>query len=196
MHSSLRRTSAVWAMKRRAFLTQTCIGVSSALIPLLPFRQAAAAGSGRAPIATTGKPPDFPPIDTNHIDWSAILDPERFDVLFHEETEFAGSSPLNAEKRPGTYICAACLLPLFESRHKFESGTGWPSFTQPIDGRIATRTDFRMIVPRTEYHCARCKGHQGHVFKDGPPPRDERWCNNGLALQFVPEGQPLPALRT
>jgi peptide-methionine (R)-S-oxide reductase len=139
---------------------------------------------------------DFPPIDRNRIDWASVLEPERFDVLFQEDTEWAGSSPLNGEKRTGTYVCAACFLPLFDSAHKYESGTGWPSFTQPIDGRIETRIDVRMIVPRTEYHCARCGGHQGHVFKDGPRPRGERWCNNGLALQFVLAGAALPPLRT
>lgn len=144
---------------------------------------------------TPSQPADFPPLNTDRVDWSQLLESEQFDVLFREETEWAGSSPLNAEKRAGTFICAACFLPLFDARHKFESGTGWPSFTQPLNGRIVTRTDFRMIVPRTEYHCARCSGHQGHVFKDGPPPRGERWCNNGLALKFVPEGEALPALR-
>lgn len=138
---------------------------------------------------------DFPPLATKHADWIKLLPPERYDVLFREDTEFVGSSPLNGEKRPGIFICAACFLPLFESEHKFESGTGWPSFTQPLEGHIATRTDFKMILPRTEYHCARCGGHQGHVFKDGPVPRHERWCNNGLALQFVPAGTALPELR-
>jgi peptide-methionine (R)-S-oxide reductase len=137
----------------------------------------------------------FPPLGKTRTDWARLLDPERYEVLFHEDTEFPGTSALNGEKRRGTYICAACFLPLFTSEHKFDSGTGWPSFTQPIEGRIGTRTDRRLIVARTEYHCARCGGHQGHVFKDGPPPRGERWCNNGLALEFIPEGQTLPELR-
>ena len=135
------------------------------------------------------------PLKKARADWSALLEPDRYEVLFHEDTEFPGSSPLNAEKRRGTYICAACFLPLFKSEHKFESGTGWPSFTQPIEGRIGKRTDRRLLVARTEYHCARCGGHQGHVFDDGPPPRGERWCNNGLALEFIPDGTTLPALR-
>lgn len=129
-------------------------------------------------------------------DWKRILPDDRFRILFREGTERAGSSPLNDEKRPGSYICAACYSPLFSSAHKFDSGTGWPSFYQPIsDEAIGTRRDFKLIWPRTEYHCARCGGHQGHVFDDGPEPTGQRWCNNGLALEFVPEGEELPALR-
>ena len=135
-------------------------------------------------------------LDKARAEWKEMLDPERFRILFQEATERAGSSPLNAEKRDGTYICAACFLPLFSSEHKYESGTGWPSFTQPIEGHIDTKRDFRMLIPRTEYHCARCGGHQGHVFDDGPPPRGERWCNYGLALRFVPEDESLPELRS
>src|SRR5262245_41116254 len=129
-------------------------------------------------------------------EWKAILEPARYAVLFREDTERAGSSPLNDEKRKGTFICAACFLPLFTSDHKFESGTGWPSFTEPIEGHMGTKRDFKLVLPRTEYHCARCGGHQGHVFKDGPKPRGERWCNNGLALLFVADGEPLPPLRS
>ncbi len=98
--------------------------------------------------------------------------------------------------RQGTFVCAACHLPLFESSAKFDSGTGWPSFFQPIAGRVGTRRDFKLVLPRTEYHCARCGGHQGHVFGDGPPPTGQRWCNNGVALRFVPAGEPLPPLVT
>ena len=117
-------------------------------------------------------------------------------MLFEEDTERPWSSVLNYEDRVGTFICAACYLPLFESVYKYESSTGWPSFTQPIAGHMGTRRDFKMILPRTEYHCVRCGGHQGHVFSDGPPPRGERWCNNGLALRFVPQDEQLPALRS
>lgn len=129
-------------------------------------------------------------------DWRRVLPEDRYDILFRERTERAGSSPLNDEKRDGTYICAACYQPLFSSEHKYESGTGWPSFWQPIaDEAIGTKRDFKLIWPRTEYHCSRCGGHQGHVFDDGPEPTGQRWCNNGLALRFVPQGDDLPELR-
>jgi peptide-methionine (R)-S-oxide reductase len=129
-------------------------------------------------------------------EWRKLLPAEVYAVLFEERTERAFSSPLDKEKRRGTFICAACQLPLFSSTTKFDSGTGWPSFYEPIAGRMATKRDYWLVVPRTEYHCVRCGGHQGHVFNDGPRPTGQRWCNNGLALQFVPEGEALPALRT
>jgi peptide-methionine (R)-S-oxide reductase len=138
---------------------------------------------------------DFEELKKPKEEWKSIVSPEAFDVLFHEGTERSGTSPLNHEKRPGTFVCAACNLPLFESRTKFESGTGWPSFFDPIPGHLETRRDFKLIWPRTEYHCARCGGHQGHVFNDGPAPTGQRYCNNGVALTFVPEGEPLPPLR-
>jgi peptide-methionine (R)-S-oxide reductase len=129
-------------------------------------------------------------------EWRKLLSPREYGVLFEDDTERPFSSSLNDEKRQGTFICAACYLPLFDSAAKFDSGTGWPSFFQPITGHIGTRRDFKLIYPRTEYHCIRCDGHQGHVFKDGPPPTGQRWCNNGVALDFVPAGKPLPPLRT
>ncbi len=128
-------------------------------------------------------------------EWRKLLPADAYAVLFEERTERAFSSPLDKEKRSGTFVCAACNLPLFASKAKFDSGTGWPSFFEPIEGRVETKRDFWMVVPRTEYHCARCGGHQGHVFNDGPRPTGQRWCNNGLALMFVPEGEATPPLR-
>ncbi len=129
-------------------------------------------------------------------DWKRLLPHERYDILFREKTERAWSSSLNDEKRAGTYICAACFQPLFASADKFDSGTGWPSFTRPIGpDAIGTKKDFKLIWPRTEYHCSNCGGHQGHVFDDGPEPSGQRWCNNGLALEFVADGDALPDLR-
>ena len=129
-------------------------------------------------------------------EWRKLLSPAAYDVLFEEATERPRSSPLNDEKRPGTFICAACYLPLFDASTKYESGTGWPSFYAPLEGRLETKRDWKLVLPRTEYHCARCDGHQGHVFGDGPAPTGQRWCNNGIALMFVPEGGSTPALRT
>jgi peptide-methionine (R)-S-oxide reductase len=115
------------------------------------------------------------------------LTPEQYAVLRREATERAGSSPLNDEKRTGTFLCAGCGQPLFRSDAKYESGSGWPSFFAPLPGAIGTKRDFRLIWPRTEYHCANCGGHQGHLFDDGPPPTGQRYCNNGVALRFVPD---------
>ena len=128
--------------------------------------------------------------------WKALLPPANYAVLFEEDTERAGSSPLNHEKRAGTFICFACALPLFKSEFKYDSGTGWPSFYTALPGAVQTSRDFKMVWPRTEYHCARCGGHQGHRFDDGPQPTGQRYCNNGVALRFIPSDQPLPALRT
>jgi peptide-methionine (R)-S-oxide reductase len=118
-------------------------------------------------------------------EWKKRLSPEAYRVLREEDTERAGTSALNAEKRAGVFVCAGCGLPLFTSPMKYESGTGWPSFFTTIPGAFATKRDFKLILPRTEYHCARCGGHHGHVFDDGPPPTGQRWCNNGVALRFV-----------
>lgn len=118
--------------------------------------------------------------------WRTLLTPEQYEILREAGTEKAFSSPLNDEKRKGTYVCAGCELPLFTSEMKYDSGTGWPSFHSALPGAVETSLDFKLIWPRTEYHCARCEGHQGHLFNDGPPPRGKRWCNNGLALKFIP----------
>lgn len=118
-------------------------------------------------------------------EWKKKLSAEQYDVLRHEGTEAPFTSPLNEEKHAGTFVCAGCNLPLFPSKYKFDSGTGWPSFYDAIPDHVETKSDYSMIIPRTEYHCARCGGHQGHVFEDGPKPTGLRYCNNGVALKFV-----------
>ncbi len=132
-------------------------------------------------------PEKITPIEMKKSDWSEVLNPNQYAVLREEATERPGSSPLDNEKREGQFICAGCGLALFDSKTKFDSGTGWPSFFNFIDGHIATKTDWKIGYPRTEYHCARCGGHQGHVFKDGPKPTGLRYCNNGLAIKFIPK---------
>jgi peptide-methionine (R)-S-oxide reductase len=138
-----------------------------------------------------GKSDDMPgkieKIHKTEEEWRKILTPEQFYVLREEGTERPFTSFLLDEKRKGQYVCAGCELPLFTSEMKFDSGTGWPSFFTTLEGRVETKRDFMLIFPRTEYHCARCGGHQGHVFDDGPPPTGQRWCNNGIALEFIPD---------
>ena len=135
--------------------------------------------------AAQGPAPKVEMLKLSDAEWKKRLTPQQYDVLRQEGTEYPGSSPLNAEKRKGTFHCTACELALFSSETKFESGTGWPSFYAPLPGALVTKTDVKMIIPRTEYHCARCEGHQGHVFDDGPKPTGKRYCNNGVALKFV-----------
>ncbi|MDH4329513.1 MAG: peptide-methionine (R)-S-oxide reductase MsrB [Nitrospira sp.] len=119
-------------------------------------------------------------------EWKKLLPPLAYRVLRHEDTERAFGNPLHANHQAGIYYCAGCDLPLFSSEHKFDSGTGWPSFWQPIDPRvIETRTDSKFFMTRVEAHCARCNGHQGHIFDDGPPPTGLRYCINGVSLKFV-----------
>ena len=120
-------------------------------------------------------------------EWQCSLTPEQFKVLREEGTERPFTSPLNDIKEPGTFVCAACGLPLFSSEHKYQSGTGWPSFYNVIPGNVETKTDRHVGYARTEYHCAKCGGHQGHVFEDGPKPTGLRYCNNGVALKFIPK---------
>ncbi len=126
-------------------------------------------------------------IEKREDEWKEELTPEQFNVLRREGTERPWSSPLNHEKRAGTYVCAACGTPLFTADSKYESGSGWPSFYEPVEGALDAKRDWKMVVPRTEYHCAACGGHQGHVFDDGPAPTGLRYCNNGTALKFVPD---------
>jgi len=148
----------------------------AALAGLFAARQAAAANGADAPVKK---------LQLTDAEWKKRLTPEQYDVLREAATERAGTSPLLAEHRTGTFVCAGCELTLFDSKTKYESGTGWPSFYDYIRGHLETKTDFKLIIPRTEYHCARCGGHQGHVFDDGPQPTGKRYCNNGVALKFV-----------
>ncbi len=120
-------------------------------------------------------------------EWRSLLTPEQYDVLREEGTERRFTSPLDKEHREGTFVCAGCGLPLFKSDMKFDSGTGWPSFFTAIPGALETKPDRKFFMERTEYHCASCGGHQGHVFEDGPEPTGLRYCNNGVALRFEPD---------
>ena len=128
-----------------------------------------------------------PALKLSKDEWRKRLAPAAYAVLREEDTERAGTSALNAEKRAGAFVCAGCDLPVFTSAMKYESGSGWPSFFTSIPGVFAKKTDYKIIYPRTEYHCIKCGGHHGHVFEDGPMPTRERWCNNGLALKFIPK---------
>jgi peptide-methionine (R)-S-oxide reductase len=161
-------------MNRRRFLvTLTAVGLVP--IPLIARRETTAMSDDKLVLAEA--------------EWRERLTPEQFRILREEGTEPPGSSELLHEKRAGTFVCAGCGHPLFDSATKYESGTGWPSFFDHLPGAVETKTDFKLIWPRTEYHCARCGSHQGHVFKDGPKPTGLRYCNNGLALSFVPRNE-------
>ncbi len=141
--------------------------------------------NGEAQTMTTTTDVNFKTL--SEADWKKRLDDQQFYVLRKHGTERAGTSPLNKEKRKGTFACAGCDKPLFSSDTKFESGTGWPSFYQPLDGAVATTTDRSLFMTRTEVHCSRCEGHLGHVFDDGPKPTGLRYCMNGVALKFAPQ---------
>lgn len=139
-------------------------------------------------VENTATNPPIEKLNLTEAQWKERLTPEQFKVLRKHATEKKNSSPLVNEHRKGTYVCAGCELPLFTSAMKFESGSGWPSFFEVIPGHVETKRDWSLIIyPRTEYHCTRCGGHQGHIFKDGPPPTGLRYCNNGVALKFIPD---------
>jgi len=161
-------------INRRALLT------AGAAVSLL----AVTTKLGEAQTMTTTATIDYR--NLSDMDWRQRLTANQYMVLRQHGTERAGSSPLNKEKRKGTFACAGCDLPLFSSDTKFESGTGWPSFYQPLPNAVETKTDRSFFMTRTEVHCARCLGHLGHVFDDGPPPTGLRYCMNGVALKFVP----------
>jgi peptide-methionine (R)-S-oxide reductase len=162
-------------MNRRTLLTA---GVALSAVA------AAAQFSGTETMAATDTI-DFR--NLSDMDWRQRLTANQYMILRQHGTERAGSSPLNKEKRKGTFACAGCDLPLFSSDTKFESGTGWPSFYQPLSNAVETKTDRSFFMTRTEVHCARCLGHLGHVFDDGPPPTGLRYCMNGVAMKFLPE---------
>ena len=164
-------------MNRRHFL-QTLSLIGTALIPPSMLHAANRQENGGEVIQ---------PLELTDAQWKTRLDPERYRILRQEKTEPPFTSPLLHEQRTGHYQCAGCELPLFSSAMKYDSGTGWPSFTTCIPGQLGEKVDLKLFLPRTEYHCIRCGGHQGHVFDDGPPPLGKRYCNNGLALIFSPD---------
>ena len=160
-------------MNRRTFIKRSASAASILLVPHLIMPAHAAERIEK--------------MNKTDEEWKRLLTPEQYDVLREEGTERAFTSPLNHEKRSGLFVCVACSLPLFPSKYKYDSGTGWPSFYDTLPGSVETKTDFKLVMPRNEYHCARCGGHHGHVFNDGPKPTGLRYCNNGLALKFVPD---------
>ena len=176
-------------MKKRIFL-KALVGVVTVPAAMLGCRSILAGGNtGTVASESSGGIATGLPIEKIELtvaEWKRKLTPAQFDVLRRHRTERPFTSALNGEMREGTYACAGCDLPLFSSSTKYDSGTGWPSFYQALPDRVGTSTDYKLILPRTEYHCARCGGHHGHVFKDGPQPTGLRYCNNGVALTFYP----------
>jgi peptide-methionine (R)-S-oxide reductase len=160
-------------MSRRTLLAGAFVGVAG----LLAWRWM---GDERVNAATAFE------IEKSDEEWRRILTPAQYDILRRHGTERAGTSPLNGEKRAGKYLCAGCDLPLFASETKYESGTGWPSFYEPLPAAVGTSIDYMFLMRRVEVHCRRCGGHLGHVFDDGPPPTGKRYCMNGVALKFEP----------
>jgi len=182
-------------MNRRQILKVTGLGIALPLFPLA-FLDAGARTTPESIKEMQRRWRDFHPVGFEPVraepsldrpleEWRRELPKAAYRVLFEEDTERSYSSALNDEKRPGLFVCQACNLPLFTSEMKYDSRTGWPSFFTTIPGHLATKTDFKLIWPRTEYHCVKCGGHQGHIFDDGPQPTGKRWCNNGLALRFI-----------
>jgi peptide-methionine (R)-S-oxide reductase len=167
---------------RRTLLLGTA---AVALLAALRWRQNPDAGT----LASASAAGAFE-IEKSDAEWRAVLTPEQYAVLREHGTERPGSSPLNAEKRAGTFACAGCDLPVFSSRTKYESGTGWPSFYEPLPDAVQTSQDRSFLMTRTEVHCRRCGGHLGHVFDDGPPPTHLRYCMNGVAMKFAPNAAP------
>ncbi|QFU02616.1 Peptide methionine sulfoxide reductase MsrB [Halomonas sp. THAF5a] len=164
-------------MKRRHFLGLVGAGGIAGLVPGLALAR---------PKLDLRRADDIEVLELSEAEWRERLSGAQFEILREAGTEPAFSSPLDKETRPGEYRCAGCDLLLFESDMKYDSGTGWPSFFEHVQGHLLTSVDYYLVFPRTEYHCARCGGHHGHVFEDGPEPTGLRWCNNGLALRFVP----------
>ena len=156
------------------------------LLSSLGLSSAATSAAWAAPAAATAAP-RIEPLLLTDAQWRQRLTPAQYNVLREDGTERPFTSPLNSEKRKGAFRCAGCDLALFTSAMKYDSGTGWPSFFTALPGAVQTTRDFKLILPRTEYHCARCGGHHGHVFDDGPKPTGLRYCNNGVVLKFVAE---------